>query len=443
MPRLLDFFRPVFLLGLELDAAIQQGLGRAQEPVSQMQQEALALIEQGRLQAVAAGYPPAPLESASFALVAWLDEIFSRSPAWNVRATSLQVQRFNSNNAHSEFFHHLSALQAEDAELREIYWLALTHGFTGQYYFESGDSGELGKLKAMHAQQLPVPPLDLATLVRDHVTPQPYAAPVPTGPREPERRERAMLRAGAAFALLLPLLGMLWWLLAGSREAPSTLAQQVNQRLQAYTCADLSASVSAAGMAQVRGFVPVPEDIQRVRDDIARLPGVKSTDVELALRVWPHCEVVAMLKPYQVRNRDKNFGLGLQVKGIRNARLREGDLVVVQVTQPHFDGHLWIDYYTADGSVMHLNAGRNPRRLAAGERIEIGQDIPSSWLVSPPFGTVLVTALASPVPFSENVDRPPFELASDYLLRLRASLSANKEPDRLVAEFEFLQTAER
>ena len=47
------------------------------------------------------------------------------------------------------------------------------------------------------------------------------------------------------------------------------------------------------------------------------------------------------------------------------------------------------------------------------------------------------------MPFSENADRPPFELASDYLLRLRASLAAHKDPERLVAEFVFLQTAER
>ena len=309
MPRLVDFFRPVFLLGLELDAGIQQGQARAQQPISEMQQEALALIERGRLEAAAAGYPPESLESASFALVAWLDEILTRAPSWSVRATPLQVQRFNSNNAHNEFFHHLSALQAEDGELREIYWLALAHGFTGQYYFENGDSGELGKLKAMHARQLPVPPLDPGTLARDPVTPQPYAVPVPTGPREPERRERAMLRAGAAIALLLPLLGMLWWLLAGARETPSTLAQQVNQQLQTYTCADLSASVSAAGAAQVRGYVASPEDIQRVRSEISALPGVKSTDVDLALRVWPHCEVVAMLKPYHARNRARQYGL--------------------------------------------------------------------------------------------------------------------------------------
>lgn len=443
MPRLLDFYRPLFSFGLRLDLAIRAGGDRAS--VAAAQGQALALLAQARQHATAAGQRADRIESASFALVAWLDEIIARDPDAGAGAgiTPLQVQLFNSNNAHSEFFHHLSALQAEDAELREIYWHAMVHGFAGQYYFERGDGGELGKLKALHARQLPVAPLALATLVRDRITPQPYAATAEPPARAPQRRERALLRAGAAIALLVPLLSLLGWLLAGPRDRPATLAQRIDLHLQGYACADLTATVTAGGDAAVQGFVALPEEIERVRSGIAALPGVKSAQVQLALRVWPHCEVVAMLKPYQARNRDKAFGLAIDVKGARNGRLREGDPVLLQVTQPHFDGHLWVDYYTADGSVLHFNAGRSTRRLAAGERVELGQNIPSSWLVSPPFGTVVVTALASPVPFSENADRPPFELASDYLLRLRASLAANKDPERLVADFTFLQTTER
>jgi len=144
-----------------------------------------------------------------------------------------------------------------------------------------------------------------------------------------------------------------------------------------------------------------------------------------------------------MRNRDRQLGLTVFPSTAHNGRLREGDPVLLQVTQPNYEGYVWVDYFTADGSVLHFNAGRPPRRLAAGERIEIGADVPASWLVSPPFGTVMVTALSSPAPFSENIDRPPFELASEYLQQLRESLSAHRDPERLIAEFEFLHTAER
>jgi hypothetical protein len=75
--------------------------------------------------------------------------------------------------------------------------------------------------------------------------------------------------------------------------------------------------------------------------------------------------------------------------------------------------------------------------------MELGRDIPSSWLVSPPFGSVLVTVLSAPMPFAETSDRPPFELASAYLLRVREALAASKNSERLIADFVFLQTVPR
>jgi type IV/VI secretion system ImpK/VasF family protein len=441
MRRLLDFFHPIFSLGLQLEVAIRSG--HFVPPVDEAQRQALALLEQVRTQAASAGDPAGRVESASFALVAWLDEILARHPGWNTRMAPLQAQLFNSNNAQTEFFHHLSSLQPEDDELREVYWHVMAHGFRGQYYFESGDGGELAKLKALHGQQLPTPPLTLAEMAQQHITPQPYSMPDPPGPRKPERREQALLRTGFALALLVPVAMLLLHLLAGPPDAPATLAQRVDTRLQGFACADLQAIVTDSGAAEVRGFVSLPDDVGRVQQVVASVPGVKSSQVDLALRAWPYCEVVAMLKPYQVRNRDRQWGLAISAKSARAGRLREGDPVLLEVTQPNYDGYVWVDYFTADGSVLHFNARRVPQRLAAAEHIDVGDDIPASWLVSPPFGTVLVTVLASPTAFDENIDRPPFELASDYLLRLRESLSAHKDPERLIAEFEFLQTAER
>ncbi|REM67806.1 type IV / vi secretion system, dotu, partial [Mycobacterium tuberculosis] len=72
--------------------------------------------------------------SAAFAMVAWIDEILARHPDAATAAGTvapLQVQLFNSNNAHSEFFHHLSALGASDDAVREVYWHALSLGFKG------------------------------------------------------------------------------------------------------------------------------------------------------------------------------------------------------------------------------------------------------------------------------------------------------------------------
>lgn len=441
MARLFDCFSALFSFGLELDASIADA--RPTSDCETARRRARTLLDQARAAARAAGASSGQTESASFAAAAWIDEVLARHPGWTAGMAPLQQQLFNSNNAHSEFFHHLSALQAGDDDVREIYWHALAFGFKGQYYFESGEGGELGKLKELHAQQLTVRPLALDTLAQDRITPQPYGVPDPPGPRDPERRGRALLRTGGALALLIPLLYVLWFWLAGPRESAPTLAQRVEQQLQAYACADLSAFVSPDGTTSVRGFVPRLEDQGRVQRELRALPGVRNASFDLQLRVWPHCEVVAILKPYQARNRDQRHGLKVAAASARDARLREGELVLIQTTNADYDGYLWVDYYTADGAVMHLNAGRAQPLMRAGQTIELGRNIPSSWLVAPPFGAVLLTVLSSPTPFNEATDRPPFELASTYLQRLRESVADNTFGDRLVADFVFLEAVAR
>ncbi|KLN52894.1 DotU family type IV/VI secretion system protein [Variovorax paradoxus] len=441
MLRLLDCFSAFISFGLALDASIAAGRA-APSSHDAAQQQARRLLDAAR--ASASGKPAAQIESSAFAMVAWIDEILARHPGAGTGAVPLQVRLFNSNNAHSEFFHHLSALTAEDDELREVYWHALVHGFKGQYYFESDDRGELGKLKELHGRQLRLRPMALGSLVQDRITPQPYGVADPPGPHDLRRRDRTLLRAVGALALLLPLLYLLWWQwLAGPHAGEPAPAQRIEQHLQSYACADLSATADKGGRLHVSGFVSLPADLERVEREVAGLPDVGSPTFDVGLRVWPHCEVFAILKPYQLRNREKAYGLEVAAVTAGNGRLREGDDVRMQVAAPRHDSYLWVDYYTADGSVMHLNTGQAPARLRAGEKLELGRDIPSSWLVAPPFGTVLVTVLSSPAPFDGTADRPPYELASAYLLRLREALAANKGAERLLADFEFLETTAR
>ncbi|MBN8755504.1 MULTISPECIES: DotU family type IV/VI secretion system protein [Variovorax] len=447
MARLLDCFSGFIAYGLALDASV--AAGRPLPTLAAAQHKALQLLDTARAAAEASGTPAPQVEPAVFAMVAWIDEILARHPEASAAAGAgnspapLQAQLFNSNNAHSEFFHHLSALGAQDDDVREVYWHALVLGFKGQYYFEDGDQGELGKLKDLHGRQLQLRPLAADSLAHDRITPQPYSVPDPRGPNDTRRRDRTLLRTGAALALLLPLLYLLWLWSTGPPAAVSALSQRIDQHLQTFACADLSATVDAEGRTRVSGFVSVPGDLPRVEREVSAMPGVKSPRFDIGLRVWPHCEVFAILKPYQARNRERAYGLDIDSPSALEGKLREGDPVRVQVVAPRHDSYIWVDYYTADGSVMHLNAGQAPTQLRAGETLTLGREIPSSWLVSPPFGSVLITVLSAPTPFTETADRPPFELASDYLLRLRETVAASKNSDRLIADFVFLETVSR
>jgi type IV/VI secretion system ImpK/VasF family protein len=441
MARLLDAFSPFFAFGLELAAALDAG--SAVPDATLARHQAQARLAAARDAARADGHPARHVESACFAAAAWFDELARPLPGAGGTGASLHAALFNSSNAQTEFFHHLSALGPDEAEVREVYWYALALGFRGQYHFEDTDGGERGKLKALHGQQLPVPPIALDTLARARLTPQPYASPEPPARRRPQRRRRALVRAGGALALLLPSVYLASLLLGGLPAVPLAPSDRVAQQLQRYACADLALSTGTDGRSHVSGFVASTEEVARVQQEVAALPDATAPDFDLRIRAWPYCEVAAILKPYQMRNRNGKAGLQVLALSAPHGQLREGDAVRIQVTGPAYGSYLRVDYYTSEGAVLHLVPKPASVRLNPRQTVTLGSDMPTSWLVSPPFGTVLVAVLASPEPFADLADRPPFELASAYLAALRESIAVNPGGPRLVADFLFLETVTR
>ena len=444
MPRLIHYFLPLFSLGLELDEAIASN--EVDTDMDTVQQRARVLLEQGKQAALAAGRRPEHVETAAFAAVSWFDEIVTRNPNWWGAGTPLQVALFNTNNAGNEFVHHLSTLKAEQDEVREVYYHALILGFVGQYYFENNDNGELGKLKELHSRQLPVAPAPLHTLRDEHITPQPYQSKLPSHIRYPRQWDSLVLKLGAVAALLIPLAYLTWILLAEPRETGPTLAERVTQQLQLYTCSELDAQVTEQGGVRVKGYVSRTEDITRVEQDLRTLEGVSSLAVEVSTRIWPHCEVVALLKPYQARSQEKRQGLQVTPNAGHSDRFAEGERVVAKLNQANYDGYLYVDYYTVDGSVIHLYPNkREPdsgRLVRAHEQFNVGEASPEGWIVGPPFGQELITVISSPTPLYQG-ELPEYEPASSYLTQLRNLLETQVGNDTLAAHFLFLQTEPR
>lgn len=437
--RLFDCFAPVFSLGLELDTLI--AAGKPPASVTDVYTKLRAAIDRAKAAATASGRRAEQTDAAVFAVVAWLDEIVARNPAYWNSGTPLQVTLFNTNNAGNEFFNQLSALKASDDEVREVYYHALLSGFVGQYYYETGDNGELGKIKEIHARQLPVAPAPTHTLREERITPQPYLSRDPSGVRYPRQWDHLLLKGGIALALLIPLLYLVYLLLAQPQDSGPSLAQQVDQRLQGYICSDLSANVADDGSTQVHGYVSKPEEIEQVRSDITAIRGVKAPAFDIGVRIWPHCEVVAILKPYRERNQERRQGLEVTPTTGHSDRFIEDERVKVQLKQANFDGYLYVDYYTVDGSVLHLYPNkREPdsgRVIVSGEQFVVGEKAP--WQIGPPFGQELITVISSPVPLY-TTERPEIEQASVYVPRLRELLEANPGAERLASNFLFMQT---
>jgi len=439
MARLLHHFTPLFSYGLALDEKVSAN--QASEPAPSVIARARELIDRAKAASLADGKRPEQVDGAAFAVVAWIDEIMARNPTWLVSgATPLQVTMFNTNNAGNEFFQHLSALKQDQDEVREVYYHAILCGFVGQYYYENADTGELGKLKELHARQLPVAPAPIHTLREEKITPQPYGVADPPGPRYPRQWDRALLRIGALIALLIPIGYLIYILIA---QPKPTIEAPVQQALAAFPCSDLTASVDEGkGTVKIGGYVSRADDITGVKQRISALEGVKAADVQVQLRIWPHCEVVKILEPFESRNKDSGYGLTVTPSTGHSDRFIEGEKVTIKVTQANYDGYLYVDYYFVDGNMAHIfphpNEPDSGRLVKAGETLVIG-NTPEGWEVGAPFGQELITVISSPTPLYEG-SLPTFDKAEDYLPKLRQMLDANRGNTKLVATYLFMQT---
>ncbi|MGO4260761.1 DotU family type IV/VI secretion system protein [Lysobacter sp. TAB13] len=443
MARLLHHFLPVCSFGLALDEKI--AAAAAHDPPAGVLAAARQLIDRAKAAAQADGKRAEHVEDAAFAAVAWIDEVMARNPAYLTSgAAPLQVALYNTNNAGNEFFSHLSALKSEHDEVREVYYHMLLLGFVGQYYYETGDSGELGKLKELHARQLPVAPAAIHTLREERVTPQPYSGEAPAGPRYPKQWDRLLLKVGVIAALLIPLGYLAYLLIAAPKQTGPSVQELVNRQLSGFPCSDLAAVVGPRGETVVEGYVSRADDIAAVRQRVSKVEGVSAPQFKVQLRIWPHCEVVRMLKPFRERNQDLRYGLAVTPTTGHSDRFIEGEQVTVKLLQANYDGYLYVDYYTVGGDVAHIYPNsREPdsgRMIRSGEQFNVGATDARSWTVAPPFGQELITVIASPMPLFQGNPTAEIEPAKDYLPRLNQLIQSNRGNPKLAAEFLFMQT---
>ena len=184
------------------------------------------------------------------------------------------------------------------------------------------------------------------------------------------------------------------------------------------------------------------DDISAVKQQVNGVEGVKSSTVDVQLRIWPHCEVVKLLEPYKARNTDSRYGLTITPTTGHSDRFIEGEKVLVKINQANFDGYIYVDYYFVDGNMVHIfphpNEPDSGRLIKAGEQIEIGHT-PEGWVVGAPYGQELITVITSPTPLYEGILSDSGK-AEEYLPRLRQMLDANKGNAKLAATYLFMQT---
>ncbi|MBU6424700.1 MAG: serine/threonine protein kinase [Rhodospirillales bacterium] len=138
----------------------------------------------------------------------------------------------------------------------------------------------------------------------------------------------------------------------------------------------------------------------------------------------PYCAALDAIRPYHPLFMGAGNALRLALAGGKTV-LRDGDLLTVDQTMPGFNGYLETDYFSNDGTVLHLYPTTTDaaQEFPAGSTKVLGDPVHggANWQISAPYGTDMIITIASSVPLFTKL-RPQDENASDYLPALRAAL---------------------
>ncbi len=113
---------------------------------------------------------------ARFAVFAWIDETIMKS-RWEGRSfwqgEQLQRRFFQTSDAGALFFQKLNSLGPHQNQVREVYYICLALGFTGQYH-NQGDDMLLDQLKVSNLKLLTGSSMDLPAIDNMTLFPNAY-----------------------------------------------------------------------------------------------------------------------------------------------------------------------------------------------------------------------------------------------------------------------------
>jgi serine/threonine protein kinase len=225
--------------------------------------------------------------------------------------------------------------------------------------------------------------------------------------------------------------------------APVLSHAAVTPVLSRVPCSALSASIRDREL-NVQGYLPKTFGIARLKEALNAVPGMQTLNVDVQQMNDDKCGVVNMFAPYWTRNRQARVAASIRTKE-NNAELTEGSSLIVDITTPPYQSYVNIDYYSFDGSVVHLVP--SPRAKANQAPPNYAATIGSlgNWVVTKPFGTDFIVLLITPVPLFEGM-RPEHEPASEYLPAVEKQLrqmAAKQGPEKIVVDFIQISTKAR
>lgn len=202
---------------------------------------------------------------------------------------------------------------------------------------------------------------------------------------------------------------------------PAQLQARYSAMLGALPCTLLSANLPTQTLTGLAG-AGAPQ--AALSGAIQSLPDPGGIVNQIDTVDGPYCTALDTIRPYHALFPGSDGALSLALAGGKT-QLYNNDLITIDETMPNFSGYLETDYFSSDGSVLHLypTSTDAAQQFAAGGAKVLGDPAHggASWQVSAPFGTDMIISIASSVPLFAKL-RPQDETASDYLTALRQAL---------------------
>jgi hypothetical protein len=146
--------------------------------------------------------------------------------------------------------------------------------------------------------------------------------------------------------------------------------------------------------------------------------------------IWPYCEMASLLAPVLARASSNLPSVTLTSKA---DEAQIGDCLMLDVIAPSFHSYVYVDYFAAEGEVLHLLPNRwdlpnlNPPRnhFTLGRPAQGG----NCWRLSGATGEQLITLVAAKKPLFP-AGRPDIENARDYLVSLSDAMKGVPQNER-------------
>ncbi|SDJ17898.1 DUF4384 domain-containing protein [Aliiruegeria lutimaris] len=225
----------------------------------------------------------------------------------------------------------------------------------------------------------------------------------------------------------------------GSGDSP--MRDGLAALLTGIPCARLQTEFDAeTGRLELRGHVP--EDALR-GPLLTALQSHIGTDIPVtdALQILPRPQCgaltgIANLGLPQSDDQRTNPRIVGPNAFVREFRFQEGDRLRLDLTAPDYDAYVYIDYFDADGSVLHLQPNeivpleKSPAKTALLSGVDSDGRPALNLTIAPPFGQEIVVAFASSAPLYDGL-RPLVEPAEAYIAFLseRVEQARQNAPD--------------